>query len=329
MIYNKLGDSELDISAITFGAWAIGGWMWGGANKEDAIKAIHQAIDLGINTFDTAPVYGFGQSEEITGLALEGKRSDIILLTKFGLRWNEKMGQFYFSSSDNSGNPVDIYRYSGKESIIKECEDSLRRLKTDYIDLYQIHWEDPTTPVEETFEAVLQLIQQGKVRYAGVCNYSIELVNRASSIVPVVSNQVPYSMVYRDIESDVIPYSLENSMGILAYSPLQRGILTGKIRPGHVFGEGDHRPTTKFYKEPNLTRINQFLENIRPIAQSRNVSLAQLVINWTVSQPGITSALVGARDPEQVKENARALSFTLTPAELSLIREELDKIVLE
>uniref|UniRef100_UPI002635C0F3 aldo/keto reductase n=1 Tax=uncultured Chitinophaga sp. TaxID=339340 RepID=UPI002635C0F3 len=232
MEYRQLGDSNLKVSAITFGAWAIGGWMWGGAERKDATEAIRASIDRGVTSIDTAPIYGQGTSEEIVGEALAGiPRDKVQLLTKFGMTWEGTNGTFAFSSQDNAGKAIEIYKYAGRNSIIRECEASLRRMRTDYIDLYQIHWPDATTPIEETFEAVLRLKEQGKIREAGVCNYNVEQMKQANAVVKLASNQVPFSMVERNIEKELVPYCIENNKAILAYSPLQRGILTGKIKP--------------------------------------------------------------------------------------------------
>lgn len=324
MEYRQLGQSDLQVSAITFGAWAIGGWMWGGTERNDAIAAIRASIDEGVTSIDTAPIYGQGTSEDIVGEALEGiSRDKVQILTKFGMTWEGSKGELASKSKDNSGKDIDIHRYAGKESVIKECEDSLRRLRTDYIDLYQIHWPDATTPVEETFEAVLRLQEQGKIRAAGVCNYSAALMKQADSVIRLVSNQVPFSMVERTIEKELVPYCLEAQKSILAYSPLQRGILTGKIKPGHQFGEGDHRPTTKFYQPDNIARINAFLALIKPLAEAKNATLAQLVIRWTIEREGITTALVGARNAGQAKQNAQAIHIKLSPEEIDFINKHL------
>ncbi len=303
--------------------------MWGGADRKDALKALDAAISNGMTTIDTAPAYGFGLSEELVGEAIKGKRNRVQILTKYGLRWNIKKGQFFFPTFDNAGNPIDMYRYAGKESVIEECENSLKRLKTDYIDLYQIHWPDPTTPISETMEAVEKLIQQGKIRVAGVCNYDVEQLKEATRTLSVASNQVPYSMVRRDIEKDLVPYCLASQIAIIAYSPLQRGLLTGKIKPGYVFGEGDTRPSTPHYREPNLSRILHFLDELKPLAEDRKVTLAQLVLNWTLQQPGITCVLAGARNEEQVRENLGATRFMLSAEEIKTINQKLDQLVLE
>ncbi len=329
MEYRKLGKSDVEVSVLAFGAWAIGGWMWGGADSRQAVHAIEAAIDLGMTSIDTAPVYGFGLSEELVGKAIRGKREKVQLLTKFGMLWNEKKGKFFFASVDNSGKNIDIYRYASRERVISDCDESLRRMGTDYIDLFQIHWPDPTTPVDETMEALAFLQQKGKIRAGGVCNYSRDLLAEAGNSYHLASNQVPYSMVNRQIEKDVVPYCMENNIGILAYSPLQRGLLTGKIRSGHPFNEGDSRPGTPYYKEPNLSNILHFLETIKPVAERNHLTLAQLILNWTIHQPGITCALAGARSPEQVKENIKAADARISEEDFQFIHSELNKLTID
>lgn len=327
MDYRKIGKSDLELSTITFGAWAAGGWMWGGTKQNDSVKAIHAAYEQGVTSIDTAPIYGQGTSEEIVGEAIKDiPRDKVQILTKYGMRWDLKKGDFAFNSKDNNGNDIEIYKYAGKESVVKECEDSLRRLGTDYIDLYQVHWPDSTTPIQETMEAVEKLIKEGKVRYAGVCNYNAAQMEEASGYVDLVSNQVPYSMVKRDIEKEVVPHAIENNQSILAYSPLERGLLTGKMKPGYKFGEGDHRAGLPYFTDENIEKTNEFLENIKVLANDKNATLAQLVLRWTVEQPGITIALAGARNPQQAVQNAKAMVIDLTEQELAFITEELDKL---
>lgn len=329
MEYRKLGDSDLEVSVITFGSWATGGWMWGGTERKEAVNAIRASYDLGVSSIDTAPIYGQGLSEEIVGEAIkELPRNKVQILTKYGLRWDVAQGDFYFKSKNNQGQEIDIYKYSDKQSVIEECERSLKLLGTDYIDLYQIHWPDSTTPIEETMEAVATLIQQGKVRYAGVCNYTDEQVKIASSVVDIVSNQVPYSMVNRKIEEVVLPYCLANKKSILAYSPLERGLLTGKIKPGYQFAEGDHRAGHRFFSEENIKRVNVFLDKISSIANEKGASLGQLVLRWTVEKPGITIALVGARNAEQAIQNAKAMQFTISSDEIAFINQALGELEL-
>jgi aryl-alcohol dehydrogenase-like predicted oxidoreductase len=329
MEYIILGTSDIKVTPIIFGAWAIGGWMWGGADKKDALKAIHKSLDLGLSSIDTAPAYGFGQSEEIVGEAIKGVRTEVQILTKYGLIWDKKIGKFYFPTKNNEGKPVSIYKYAGKESVIHECEQSLKRLKTDYIDLYQIHWHDPSTPISETMEAVTQLIKDGKVRAAGVCNYGVEEMETAEESINLASNQVPYSMLKRDIENDLVPWCTEHHKSILAYSPMQRGLLTGKFKPGHRFNPGDARPNTPYFKEKNIVKTNEFLNHIKPLASSKNATLARLVLRWTMQMPGITAVLAGARNAQQAEDNAGALKFTLSEEEMQEINLKLNKLELE
>lgn len=329
MQYRILGKSDVKVSSLAFGAWAIGGWLWGGADEKEALKAIRASYDLGITTIDTAPAYGFGKSEELVAQAMEGvPRNCYQILTKFGLDWTSQQGEFYFDTIDNEGKPAKMYRNARRSRVIKECEDSLRRLKTDYIDLLQIHWSDSTTPIAETMLAVSELMKQGKVRAAGVCNYSAEQVSEALQTLDIVSNQVPYSMVRRDIEKDIIPQALEKGMSILPYSPLQRGLLTGKVTRDYKFNEGDNRPDSKYFQPGNLDRIQVLMRKIKPIADAHNASLAQVVINWTNCQPAMGCVLVGARDEKQVKENAAALDFTLSETELDYLRTVVEDTVL-
>jgi aryl-alcohol dehydrogenase-like predicted oxidoreductase len=329
MELKQLGTSSVKVTPIAFGAWAIGGWMWGGAEDGAAIKAIHASLDSGITTIDTAAVYGFGKSEELVGQALQGiSRDKYQILTKYGMNWSTAQGEYFFDSVDNSGKPVKVYKHSSKAAVTQGCEDSLRRLKTDYIDLFQIHWPDATTPISETMEAVAALIEQGKVRAAGVCNYNAAQVEEGLKTVKLASNQVPYSMIYRDIESNIVPQALDKRLSIIPYSPLQRGLLTGKIKRDHKFNDGDTRESNRFYKPENIDRTNAFLQKIKPIADGYGVTLTQLVINWTTRQPAMDCVLVGARDENQVRENIRSLSFKLTDEEIRSIRKLAEELSL-
>lgn len=329
MEHRQLGKSPVKASVITFGAWAIGGWMWGGADRRDAVTAIKAAYDEGITSIDTAPAYGQGLSEEIVAEAIQDiPRNKIQILTKFGLRWDTKQGEYFFSSKDNDGRDIDLHKLSSRESVIKECEDCLRRLKTDYIDLFQIHWPDSTTPVAETMEALELLVEQGKIKAGGVCNYSVPLMEEAEKVISLASNQVPYSMVNRDIEKDVVGFCINNNIGIIAYSPLQRGLLTGKIKPGHNFNEGDSRVNSRWYSPENIVRINSFLDKLVPMAEDKRATLAQLVLRWTIEQPGITIALAGARNAAQAIENAKAVQVKLTQEEMDYINGAIKQMEL-
>lgn len=326
MEYRKLGHSDLELSAITFGAWAAGGWMWGSTDRNDAIDAIKTSYGLGVTSIDTAPVYGQGASEEIVGEALKGiSRDKVQILTKFGMRWDLQKGNLAMHSKDNNGNNIDIYKYADKESVIAECEQSLRRLGTEYIDLYQIHWPDVTRPIDETFEAVSRLIEQGKVRFAGVCNYTAAQMATAAETIDLVSNQIPFSMVTRDIETETVPYCIEHQKSILAYSPMERGLLTGKIHAGYQFKEGDHRAGLPHFQPDFVQKTNALLAEIKPIAEAHDATLSQLVLRWTLARKGITIALAGARNADQARQNALSMEINLSAEELKKIDELVDR----
>ncbi|MFP4605458.1 MAG: aldo/keto reductase [Bacteroidales bacterium] len=330
MIYNELGQSGIKLSAITFGAWAIGGFMWGGSDEEDAIKAIKRGYDLGVTTIDTAPIYGLGLSEELVGKAIKGNRHNFQILTKFVMRWKKSGNQNKFTTQQGYDELwKSVYLDARKESIMQEAEDSLRRLGTDYIDYYQMHWPVDDVPVEETMEALVRLKEQGKIRAAGVCNFTAEQVKKADKIVHIEADQVPYSMVKRDIEKNLVPYALENNKGIIAYSPLQRGVLTGKFSPDTKLGEGDNRKDSRFFKPENIRKINEFLNKIKPIAEEHNATLAQLALSWTLHQPAVIVALAGARNPEQIEDNAGAADIKLSKEELEKINQHLNELELE
>lgn len=327
MEHRKLGESGLELSAITYGAFAIGGTMWGGNEKQDSINAIHASLDHGVTSLDTAPFYGFGLSEELIGEAIKGKdRSRIQLLTKFGLVWdgsNNGKGDFFFDAQDN-GKTYPVYKFASKANIIKEAEESLKRLNTDYIDLLQIHWPDSTTPIDETMLALEDLIKQGKVRAAGVSNYSVAQLEEASKTIKVASNQVGYSMLNKAIEKELVPYVLENNIGIIAYSPMERGLLTGKYFKDAKLKDNDHR--NGYFGQFDASKIKAFLDAIEPLATAKNATLSQLVLRWTILQPGITVALAGARNADQAIANAKAADLNLTAEELEFINKELAKV---
>lgn len=327
MEFRKLGNTDLELSAITYGAFAIGGNMWGGNEKKDSIASVRASIDNGVTTLDTAPFYGFGLSEEMIGEAIKGyDRSKIQLLTKFGLVWdgsNQGKGEFFFDAEE-AGKTIPVYKYASKASVIKEVEDSLKRLQTDYIDLLQIHWPDATTPISETMEALEILLQQGKIRAAGVSNYSVEQVAEARQSLNIASNQIGYSMLNRGVENDLVPYALENDLGIIVYSPMERGLLTGKYFKDGKLKDNDHR--NGYFQQFDLEKVKTFLETITPIAEDKNATLSQLVLRWTSLQPAITVVLAGARNAEQAAANAKAMDIDLTAEELAFINTELSKI---
>jgi len=324
MQHRALGGSDLQVSTICFGAWAIGGWMWGGSDKKESIEALRASWDAGVTSIDTAPIYGMGLSETLVSEALAGiPRDQVQILTKCALKWETVEPGARVDGHDMDGHPVRVFRHAGKDSILRECEDSLRRLKTDYIDLYQVHWHDASTPIDETMEALVILLDQGKIRYASVCNYDELQLEEALKSAPIIANQVPYSMVLRGIEERVVPFCIQHNLGILAYSPLQRGLLTGKIKEDQRFPDGDHRDGNRFFQTDFVRKTNQFLEKIKPIADEKGASVTQLVLAWTLNQPGISTALVGARNAEQARHNAQASDLALDENEIAVISAHL------
>ncbi|HEY2810456.1 MAG TPA: aldo/keto reductase [Rhabdochlamydiaceae bacterium] len=309
----SLGNSELKIPPIVLGTWAIGGWMWGGTNEKDAVEAIQTSIDEGITAIDTAAVYGMGLSEELVGKAIQGRRDAVLIATKCGLRWNGHEQPSSLSEQDKA--QLNVRRHLRPESIFWECEQSLKRLKIDAIDLYQIHWPDPSTPLEDSWNALMRLLEQGKVRAIGVCNYSLEQLREIHALYPVHSIQMPYSLIKRGAEEDIIPFCQNNTIAFLAYSPLERGLLSGKIGIDHRFPKGDSRAEDPLFSPQNRKCILALLEKLRPLAKRHNATLSQILINCTYHMPGVTAALVGARNAAQARENAQALSASLSEEE--------------
>ncbi len=314
----KLGESDIDITRVTMGAWAIGGFMWGGAEEKESIAAIQAYIDNGVTSIDTAPLYGFGYSEELVGKAIKNyDRSKIQILTKFGMVWDREQGDFALEGPDNNGIHRKVYRYGGYDKAISDVEESLKRLQTDYIDLIQLHWPDTTTPIEETMRAMEKMREQGKVRAIGVCNYNVAQLEEAEQTVKLQSNQVPYSMLKRDIEKEVVPYALENHLSIIAYSPMERGLLTGKYETMHSLPEGDHR--NKYFQRFDFAAVKKLTDHLAELAPAYNASVGELVLAWTFHQPGVTAALAGARNAQQAIQNSRAMHIHINDDDLSLI----------
>ena len=320
MRFRKLGQSGIEASTVAVGTWAIGGWMWGGTDEQDSIDAIRAGLDAGVNFIDTAPAYGLGLSEEIVGRAIEGRREEVVLATKCGLVWDTERGEHFVDQGDKS-----LHRYLGAESVRQEVEDSLRRLNTDYIDLYQTHWQDPTTPIEETMKALMQLKEEGKIRAIGVSNATVEDMDEYRKVGPVDCDQEEYNMIDRELEDETLPYCTDNNIAVLAYSPLARGMLTGKMTPDREFPEGDQRRESERFSVANRRRVQKMLDELKPIAEDYDLSFAQLAVAWALEQPGLTHALVGARNPQQARENARAGAAELGGADVDQINEVIDR----
>lgn len=316
MLTREIGSSGIRASAIGLGTWAIGGWMWGGTDEQQSIAAIQASIDEGVTLIDTAPAYGQGLSEEIVGKAIRGRRDKVVLATKCGLVWHTVQGNHFF---DYEGRPV--HRYLGRESIVYEVEQSLRRLSTDYIDHYITHWQDPTTPIDETVAALEQLKRQGKIRSIGASNVSADDLRTYVGTGALDAIQEQYSMVKRDIERTLIPVCRENGISVLSYSSLALGLLSGKIGPERVFSGDDQRKDNPTFSVANREKIARLMADIAPLADAHDATPAQIVITWTLSQPGITFALCGARNPVQARENAQAGRIRLLQPEITTISE--------
>ena len=310
MDYRRLGKSELNVSVIGLGTWAIGGKFWGHTDEADAIAAIRKAIDSGVNLIDTAPIYGDGHSEEVIGKAVKGHRHQVVIATKRGVRFRG----------------ADLVNDLTPKSIRKELEVSLKLLDTDVIDLYQCHWPDPNTPIEETIGEMAKMKAEGKIRAIGVSNFDAALLKKAQKVARIASNQVGYSMLNREIENELIPFCREQAIGILAYGPLGGGILTGKYKAKPKFEEGDARTFFyDYYKEPQWSQVQALLKEMEKIAARHGKPVVQVAINWVRQQPGITSALVGARSPQQAEANAAAGNWQLSSEDLSGINKTVGR----
>lgn len=307
---NRLGWTDLELTTIGLGTWAMGGggwsFAWGPQDDEESISTIHRAIELGINWIDTAPVYGLSHAEEVVGKALKGLKEKPIIATKCGRVWDE------------DGNISGCLK---KDSIHSEVEESLGRLGIDVIDLYQIHWPIPDEDIEEAWGAIADLIREGKVRYGGVSNFSVEQLKRIHPIHPVASIQPPYSILVRDIEHELLSFCEENNIGVIAYSPMQKGLLTGTFTSERMqnLPEDDHRRRDPMFQEPELSNNLAFVEKLCSVAEKKGRTVAQLAISWVLRRPEVTTAIVGARHPFQIEE-------TVVAGELMLSKEDIDAI---
>lgn len=309
----KLGKTDLELTTVGLGTWAIGGpWQfgWGPQDDEDAVEAIVAAVECGINWIDTAPVYGLGHSEVLVGQALKQMKQKPIIATKCGLRWN-----------DNQEKVSNLE----PESIKRECQESLERLDIDQIDLYQMHWPQPNSKIEEAWEAMAEMVEKGYVKYIGVSNFSVEQIERVKTIHPVVSLQPPYSMIKRNIEKELLGYCGRNDIGVVIYSPMQRGLLTGKYDKEKVqqLPDDDHRKRSPEFKDPMLSATLELLDDVRPIAEKYGLTLAQFAVAWTLIRPEVTSAIVGARRPDQIEETSKAAGVEFNNEDVNRIKELL------
>jgi aryl-alcohol dehydrogenase-like predicted oxidoreductase len=314
MEYALISGTEMKVSRIAQGTWAIGGWMWGGTDEKDSIRTIHAALDLGINLIDTAPVYGFGVSEEIVGKAIEerGHREKVFIATKVGLEWHNGA----------------VSRNSSQRRIRQEVQDSLRRLRTDYIDIYQIHWPDLTVPIEETARTMQALLQEGLIRAIGVSNYSPEQMNRFISVCKLNTVQPPYNLFERQIDRDVLPYALEKKLSVFAYGPLCRGLLTGTMRPDTKFTGDDLRQSDPKFQPPRFAQYLDAAQQLDDLARKRyGKRVMDLAVRWVLDTPGITAALWGARHPSELEAVKDVLDWNLDAEARSAIDQILRQTI--
>ncbi len=301
MKYNKIPNADFSISCIGLGTWVFGHEGWGKVKKEECQEALSSAIDLGINFIDTAPIYGDGLAERIVGQIIKDKRHQLIVATKCGLIKEDKKV---------------IHNLKG-ESVNEEIEGSLRRLRTDYIDIYQIHWPDPHVPLEETFQALNLLKKEGKVRHIGVSNFSVDLLKKVNQLTELITLQSQYSLLERSLEREILPYCRQGQIGVLSYGALGGGLLTGKYTTQPQFKNSDVRSFFyKFYTEQQFPKIQKRLEQLKQI----NKPLNQIAINWVRQQPGITSVIVGCRNKRQVEDNISSITRDLSEEEMKLIK---------
>jgi len=314
MEYTVISGTEMKVSRIAQGTWAIGGWMWGGTDEKESIRTIHAALDIGINLIDTAPVYGFGVSEEIVGKAIEekGHREKVFIATKVGLEWHNGS----------------VSRNSSQRRIRQEVQDSLRRLRTDYIDIYQIHWPDLAVPIEETARAMQGLLQEGLIRATGVSNYSPEQMNQFMSVCKLNTVQPPYNLFERQIDRDVLPYVLEKKLSAFAYGPLCRGLLTGTLRSDTKFTGDDLRQSDPKFQPPRFAQYLDAVQRLDDLARKRyGKNVMDLAVRWALDTPGITAALWGARHPSELEAVKSVLDWNLDADTRSVIDQILRQTI--
>ncbi len=311
-----LGWTGESLTVIGLGTWAMGGadWSygWGPQDDRESIRTIERALDLGINWIDTAPVYGLGHAEEIVGRALQGKRDQVFLATKCGLVWDDQ--------KRITGNLT-------RDSIRREVEASLRRLRTEVIDLYQIHWPNPEEQIEEAWETMSRLVEEGKVRYIGVSNFNVSQMERVRKIYPIASLQPPYHLFDRGIEKEILPYCADHQIGVIVYSPLASGLLTGKYDRARIeaLPESDWRRRSPLFTGPGVEVNLWAVEELKKVAADLGVSLAQLAVAWTLCRPEVTAAIVGARKPHQIEETVQAADLEIPEDALKSIESILEE----
>ncbi len=321
----EIGNSKIQASAVALGCWAIGGTWWGGADDRESVRTIQAAIDAGISMIDTAPVYGFGRSESVVGRAIQGRRDQVIVATKCGLVWEREGTSTHYMEVEGRR----ICRCLLPESIALEVEASLKRLGTDYIDLYQTHWqahEPDKDPVCDTMACLLKLKEQGKIRAIGASNVTVNHIREYMQVGPLDAIQPRYSILDRAIETEIMPFCCEQNISILAYSPMENGLLTGKVGMDRTFAKGDIRNDRPWFRPENRARVIAMLDRWQDLTKKYGCTPAQLVIAWTIAQPSLTFALTGARHPGQARDNAAAGSLELEPGDIARMRKDAEEL---
>lgn len=310
----RFGRTDLEVSRIVLGTWVTGGWAWGGSDDRDSIAAILRALELGINFIDTAPVYGFGRSEQVIGMALRqwGRRDNVVVATKCGLEWDEK---------------ENIRRNASPARIVREVDDSLSRLGVDRIDLYQIHWPDPETPIEESMKALEKLREAGKIRYIGVSNFNRDKIEDCLRVCDVHSLQPPYNLFEREAEKGLLPFCIERGIATLTYGGLCRGLLTGKFTGTEVFSRGDLRRADPKFKPDRFRQYVKAVDALKKVAAKYGRTSAQFALRWALQQPGVTAAIAGARTARQVEDNAGAAGWSIAAEDLEKVESILAKMI--
>lgn len=314
MQMRSIGTSGIKASAVGLGTWAMGGWLWGGGDDAASIAAIRAALEEGITLIDTAPAYGLGRAEQVVGRAIAGRRDEVVLVTKCGLVWDTDQGRAFVDQEGKS-----IHRYLGAASVRAELEASLTRLGTDHVDVLITHWQDPTTPIAETMETLLALKAEGKTRAIGISNASADDLAAYLAVGQLDCVQEAYNMLDRGLESSLLPTCRAQDVAVISYSSLALGLLTGRIGAGRKFEGDDLRRTNPRFSPENLARVASFAATVAPIAQAHQANIGQIVIGWTLAQPGITFSLCGARNADQAIENARAGAVQLSTADLAAV----------
>lgn len=338
MQYREIGTTDIRASVVGFGTFPLGGWLWGGVDEKASINVLRQAVDAGINLIDTAPMYGNGRAEEIVGKAIEGIRDKVVIASKCGVIWSkedwpEGKGELFFYADENGvsfeGGKYRIYRYLNPDSIVREVEDSLRRLKTDYIDLLQTHQQESTTSIEDTMEVLEKLRKQGKIRAIGSSNVTPEQMERYCKAGKLDSTQEQFSYITRKAEENgIVDICKREKASFLAYTPLELGLLSGTIQPGAGFPEGDFRNHDPRFAPERIGKINSSLSKLEPIAQKHDINIGQLMLSWVVSRYEKSHVLCGMRNPKRIDENARAGDVILSEKDMNEMQELFDPAII-